>query len=400
MAELGERAELARIRAARGRSATGVVEERDRSRRAGARDLARGGPSAPFAPGLPDGDPGPLRAFPDGRPRHHARASRRARRAAGIKGVVADIMRPPPELETAVEAVLGERLGNVIVESHEAGVEAIQFLKQRERGALVVHSAGAAVAGRGAVVYDATCGRRRSTTPAAPASRPARRRHGASASAGRRRGRARPDARAHRLRPSVRRGRGLPARRRAGGRGPGSALALWRETRTDKTIVTLDGEVIDPQGVVTGGSRESAVAGVLSRSARSASSRRWWPASTPTSRRRWRATWPEAGAAECDAMLEEIRRPCASDEMALYGRREGSRRRRCGMASLGVDGRSSQRSGRAPTSRERERCAPSKRPRLGSRPTGRWCGAAEARAAELRERAMALAEEVDAAVAG
>ncbi len=41
------------------------------------------------------------------------------------------------------------------------------------------------------------------------------------------------------------------------------ALALWRETRTSKTIVTLEGEVIDPHGVVTGGSRESALAGVL-----------------------------------------------------------------------------------------------------------------------------------------
>src|SRR5437763_12997165 len=41
------------------------------------------------------------------------------------------------------------------------------------------------------------------------------------------------------------------------------ALALWRQTGTGKTIVTLDGEVVDPHGVVTGGSRESAVAGVL-----------------------------------------------------------------------------------------------------------------------------------------
>jgi chromosome segregation protein len=42
------------------------------------------------------------------------------------------------------------------------------------------------------------------------------------------------------------------------------ALELWRHTKTKKTLVTLDGEVIDPHGVVTGGSRESAVAGVLS----------------------------------------------------------------------------------------------------------------------------------------
>src|SRR5262249_8417615 len=36
-----------------------------------------------------------------------------------------------------------------------------------------------------------------------------------------------------------------------------------RETQTSKTIVTLEGEVIDPKGVVTGGSRESALTGVL-----------------------------------------------------------------------------------------------------------------------------------------
>ena len=43
-----------------------------------------------------------------------------------------------------------------------------------------------------------------------------------------------------------------------------TALRLWRQGQTDKTIVTLEGEVIDPHGVVTGGSRESAVAGILS----------------------------------------------------------------------------------------------------------------------------------------
>src|SRR5262249_11595326 len=52
----------------------------------------------------------------------------------GIRGVVADIVQPPPELETAVEAVLGERLGNIIVESHEVGLEAIEFLKQKSEG--------------------------------------------------------------------------------------------------------------------------------------------------------------------------------------------------------------------------------------------------------------------------
>ncbi len=53
---------------------------------------------------------------------------------AGIRGVVADIVQPPPELETAVEAVLGDRLGNIIVESHEVGLEAIEFLKKKSEG--------------------------------------------------------------------------------------------------------------------------------------------------------------------------------------------------------------------------------------------------------------------------
>jgi chromosome segregation ATPase len=67
------------------------------------------------------------------------RAATSARESAtwtthGVRGLVADIVQPPPELETALEAVLGERLGNIIVESHEVGVEAIDFLKQRSEG--------------------------------------------------------------------------------------------------------------------------------------------------------------------------------------------------------------------------------------------------------------------------
>jgi chromosome segregation protein len=185
--------------------------------------------------------------------------------AAGIEGLVADIVQPPPELETAVEAVLGERLGNVIVESHEAGVEAIQFLKQRSEGRSSFIPR-ALRAQRGEVLYDAQSGLSGASGSSsageggfAPVVDPA-----AVADAW-------PDA------PGV--------------RGPilnlinydrkydavatyllgdvlvvedlERALSLWRETRTTKTIVTLEGEVIDPHGVVTGGSRESALAGVL-----------------------------------------------------------------------------------------------------------------------------------------
>jgi len=195
---------------------------------------------------------------------------------SGIKAVVADIMQPPPELETAVEAVLGERLGNVIVESHDVGVEAIQFLKERSEGRssfiplaprTLEAEAPVATLAAGAMAQDLGGGTSVDppslsvfmppTSDAAPPEFPAR-------------------------------GAGWPTGE--GVRGPlldligydrhydkvatyllgdvlvvenlQRALELWRETRTTKTIVTLDGEVVDPHGVVTGGSRESSV-GVL-----------------------------------------------------------------------------------------------------------------------------------------
>ena len=174
----------------------------------------------------------------------------------GVRGLVADIVQPPPELETALEAVLGERLGNIIVESHEVGVEAIDFLKQRSEGRSSFIPISLRSGSRsGTVVYDATGGvsvEAEATLVPVAADWP--------------------------------RGEGV--------RGPmleligfdrhydrvaayllgdvivvedlRKALELWRQTKTEKTLVTLDGEVIDPHGVVTGGSRESAVAGVLS----------------------------------------------------------------------------------------------------------------------------------------
>lgn len=174
----------------------------------------------------------------------------------GVRGLVADIVQPPPELETALEAVLGERLGNVIVESHDVGVEAIEYLKSKSEGRssfipVALRASGAlTTAAVGTVVYDSDG--EVVEQPAAP-------------------------------QPAFPIGDGV--------RGPmleligynrdydrvaayllgdvivvdslTRALELWRQTQTDKTIVTLEGEVIDPHGVVTGGSRESSLAGVL-----------------------------------------------------------------------------------------------------------------------------------------
>jgi chromosome segregation protein len=172
-----------------------------------------------------------------------------------IRGLVADIVQPPPELEAAVEAVLGDRLGNIIVESHEVGVDAIEFLKSRSEGrsSFIPLTLRAPATPPGTVVYDATGGLQAGGDVTEVM---------------------------------------IPWPEGPGVRGPmleligydrsyqgvavyllgdvvvcedlKTALRLWRQTRTDKTIVTLEGEVIDPHGVVTGGSRESAVAGILS----------------------------------------------------------------------------------------------------------------------------------------
>jgi chromosome segregation protein len=151
----------------------------------------------------------------------------------GIRGLVADVIDAPAELEPAVEAVLAERLGAVVVESQEVGVDAIDYLKSKNEGraAFVPLNRFAA--------SDEACG-------------------------------------------NLPQGEGV--------RGPLldritvedeykglaqylfggvmvvddllTALDLWRGGER-RTFVTVDGEVVDGSGVVTGGSREAAAAGVL-----------------------------------------------------------------------------------------------------------------------------------------
>jgi chromosome segregation protein len=187
-------------------------------------------------------------------------AGHRAWSMGGVRGVVADIVQPPPELETALEAVLGERLGNIIVESHDVGVEAIEFLKSKSEGrssfipVALRSPAALAAAPAGTVVFDTGDGL--SVEQEVPATMPVALPLGEGV-----RG---PmleligyDRRYDRVAAYLLGDVVVVENLR-------SALDLWRRTRTDKTLVTLDGEVIDPHGVVTGGSRESALAGVLS----------------------------------------------------------------------------------------------------------------------------------------
>ncbi|HEY3450043.1 MAG TPA: chromosome segregation protein SMC [Myxococcales bacterium] len=54
--------------------------------------------------------------------------------AQGIHGLVSDVVRAPPELERAIEAVLGDRLQTVIVSDKEKGLSLATFLKESQEG--------------------------------------------------------------------------------------------------------------------------------------------------------------------------------------------------------------------------------------------------------------------------
>ena len=56
------------------------------------------------------------------------------RRRDGIYGLVADVLTADPRHERALEAVLGDRLQLVVVESHVAGVRAVDYLKRASLG--------------------------------------------------------------------------------------------------------------------------------------------------------------------------------------------------------------------------------------------------------------------------
>jgi len=165
------------------------------------------------------------------------RAGQGESRDRGVFGLVADVVSAPAEYETAIEAVLGERLQYVIVESHSQGVEAIDYLKT-------------AAEGRASLIPLARL-RGADTGPAE--------------AAGDHPGVVAPCLDVVRFDPSYEKVarfllgdalivRDLPA-----------ALEIWQEQGGRRTLVTLDGEVLDPYGVVTGGPLEGEGHGALQR---------------------------------------------------------------------------------------------------------------------------------------
>ncbi|HHL40637.1 MAG TPA: chromosome segregation protein SMC [Deltaproteobacteria bacterium] len=162
----------------------------------------------------------------------------RSRLSSGVRCLLADVIEPSPGFERAVEAVLGDRLQYVLVDDMEGAVEAVEYLKERSagRGSFVpLKEAGSPVmAGVGdpAIGLDGTV-----------------------------------DASV--LIDEVRVKDGCEGFVRAllGNvvvvDDMAAAAELWRGNGAVRTIVTREGEVVDPCGVVTGGRGGGAEGGIL-----------------------------------------------------------------------------------------------------------------------------------------
>ncbi len=141
----------------------------------------------------------------------------------GVHGLVADIIEAPEPMEKALTAVLGERLQYIIVQSHEDGLEAIDYLKRES-------------AGRGTFIPQRLSHRERQLATATE-----------------------PEVVSTLLGlVSVKKGYSEVAEYLLGDvvvvRDLKSGLGLWGRNGFVNTLVTPEGEVIDPMGVISGGS--------------------------------------------------------------------------------------------------------------------------------------------------
>ena len=157
------------------------------------------------------------------------------RRRDGVYGLVADVLRVERRYERAIEAVLGERLQLVLVESHAAGLKAVDYLRKAAQGRAsfvpltemeqlpLVPEAAALPAPEDTV-------RAVDVVACAPEHERVR----------------------NYLLADVFLCETLAA-----------ALALWARNPGERTFVSTDGEVVDKEGVVSGGALEGVGDGLL-----------------------------------------------------------------------------------------------------------------------------------------
>src|SRR5262245_3198081 len=141
----------------------------------------------------------------------------------GIYGLVAEVIEAPENYEKALTAVLGDRLQYVIVKGHSEGVEAIEYLKSQ-------------ASGRGSFIPRELSRKTSKDLPLGESEVVAPLMEMISIKDGYR------DV-AEYLLSDVVVVRDLQA-----------GLSLWNRNGYHSTLVTPDGEVIDPMGIVTGGS--------------------------------------------------------------------------------------------------------------------------------------------------
>ncbi len=152
----------------------------------------------------------------------------------GIRGLLADFIQTDPQYETAVEAVLGEKLQYIVVESHRNGIEALDYIKSQALG-------------------------KASIVPLAL------RLHGSSPT----------------VVPTPEGGRAVPLGMLVSTTDEyrsiidhllsdvilvdclATALSVWHASGNGHTLVTLDGEVVDPAGIITGGRHNGMPAALL-----------------------------------------------------------------------------------------------------------------------------------------
>jgi chromosome segregation protein len=150
----------------------------------------------------------------------------------GIHGLVAEVIEAPESYEKALTAVLGDRLQYVIVKSHQEGLEAIEFLKNQ-------------ASGRGSFIPLEMSRKPETDLPLGEAEVVAPLMEMISIKDGYR-------EIAEYLLSDVVVVQNLEA-----------GLALWNRNGYHSTLVTPEGEVIDPIGTVTGGSGASLEASFL-----------------------------------------------------------------------------------------------------------------------------------------
>jgi len=165
--------------------------------------------------------------------KHAREANQDEQEGLEVVGLVADLLQTPPRYETAVQAVLGERLQGVVVKSHQAGLQAVDVLKREAEGrssfipvTLRSYSRAENTSVNGPKVIGPM-----STLVQYQAE---------YASV------------VDYLLGDVVVVEDLPA-----------AMAIWSANGHQATLVTLDGDVLEPQGVLTGGSLEGAGAHLL-----------------------------------------------------------------------------------------------------------------------------------------